>query len=66
MQQRDVRNSAAARGAGARGQRGGVSVEYAFCALLAALLMQGVFKLFSAMSLQIVRNFMDWISRPYP
>jgi len=69
MQRHDIRHwPKRGRGAQALGHpaHGGVSVEYALCMLLAALMLQGVFQLFSVMSLNIVRNFMDWITRPYP
>lgn len=50
---------------GAR-QFGALSVEYAFCMILAAVFLEGVFALFSEMSADILGEFMEWISSSYP
>ncbi len=48
------------------GQYGAVTIEYAFCMILAGIMLSGVFSLFSTMSFDILRSFMEWIASPYP
>lgn len=48
------------------GERGALAVEYAFCMILAAFMTAGVLELFSDMSVDILEQFMTWISKPYP
>ncbi len=45
---------------------GALSVEYAFCMILAAIFLEGVLALFTDMSTDILGEFMEWISSPYP
>lgn len=68
----DVRGRGRDRGASpdkrpGRSERGAVTVEYALVMLIAAGILYGVEKdIFQPMAKDILNNFMDFISKPYP
>lgn len=41
-------------------------MEYGLCIVIAGVMMIGVQELFWEMAQNILDNFMNWISKPYP
>ena len=49
-----------------RKELGAIAVEYGLCMLLAGAIMVGVQEIFWEMSIDVLDNFMSWLSKPYP
>jgi Flp pilus assembly pilin Flp len=53
-------------GHASRCEYGALAVEYGLCIVIAGVMMIGVQELFWEMAQNILDNFMNWISKPYP